>query len=262
MNNKKKIIKMLKDKVGCYPFLAEPFHCDCSKRLMMGHLGNHLLNAADFHSSERGFGMAFLNGINKTWVLSRLAIEMEEMPPMYAKFNVETWVESAMRFFTNRNFKVVDSDNGKVYGYGRSVWAMIDTETRQPADLLGINKGTLLDYVEKGKECPIAKSSRVNVGAEAPMVGSFLVKYTDIDINGHLNSVKYIEHVLDLFDLDWHNSHPVRRLEIAYVAEAHCGDTVKVYREKAEEDTWHFRLCREGQDGQDEVEICRTLVKF
>ena len=65
------------DKVGRYGFLAEPFHCDFSGRLFMGHLGNHLLNAADYHSHDRGFGMSYLNTINKTWVLSRLAVEME-----------------------------------------------------------------------------------------------------------------------------------------------------------------------------------------
>ena len=44
------------DKIGRYEFLAEPFHCDYSGRLFMGHLGNHMLNAADFHSTARGFG--------------------------------------------------------------------------------------------------------------------------------------------------------------------------------------------------------------
>lgn len=46
----------LKSKVGVYDFLVEPFHCDFSHRLFMGHLGNNLLNAADFHSNERGYG--------------------------------------------------------------------------------------------------------------------------------------------------------------------------------------------------------------
>ena len=106
--------------------MAEPFHCDFAGRLFMGHMGNHMLNAADFHSSARGFGMKYLMTINRSWVLSRLAIEMEEMPVQYTKFNVETWVESAMRYFTSRNFAVTGKD-GKVYGYGRSIWAMIDT---------------------------------------------------------------------------------------------------------------------------------------
>ena len=98
--------EQLLSKVGRYEFLAEPFHCDFSNRLFMGHVGNHMLNAADFHSNDRGYGMNYLNPIHKTWVLSRLAIEMTDMPMAYSKFFVETWVESAMKFFTSRNFSV------------------------------------------------------------------------------------------------------------------------------------------------------------
>ena len=46
--------------VGRYVFQAEPFHCDCSYRLFLAHLGNQLLNAADFHSNERGYGVRVL----------------------------------------------------------------------------------------------------------------------------------------------------------------------------------------------------------
>ena len=145
------------EKVGRYLFMAEPFHCDFSHRLFMGHLGNHLLNAADFHSTDRDFGMTYLNPIHKTWVLSRLAVEMDEMPMQYTKFNVETWVESAMKYFTNRNFRVVGED-GKVYGYGRSVWAMIDTQTRQPQDILEIHDGEIVNWIETEKECPIERA--------------------------------------------------------------------------------------------------------
>jgi acyl-ACP thioesterase len=250
------------DKVGRYGFLAEPFHCDFSGRLFMGHLGNHLLNAADYHSHDRGFGMSYLNTINKTWVLSRLAVEMEEMPRMYAHFDVETWVESAMRFFTKRNFKVIDQQTGKVYGYGRSIWAMIDTQTRQPANLLDVNDGALLGYVEKEKECPIGNSSRVSCSEEGELVAELQTHYNDIDINGHVNSVKYIEHVLDLFPLEWYASHRLHRFEIAYVAEAHAGDTLRFYRETADGLTFVVRIARKGDDRQEEVEICRSLVKF
>ena len=97
------------DKVGRYEFLAEPFHCDFSGHLFMGHLGNHMLNAADFHSTDRGFGMKRLMAMQRSWVLSRLAIEMTGMPRQYTRFSVETWVESAMRYFTSRNFAIVES---------------------------------------------------------------------------------------------------------------------------------------------------------
>lgn len=243
-------------KVGRYEFLAEPFHCDFSNRLFMGHLGNHMLNAADFHSNDRGFGMHYLNTINKTWVLSRLAIEMKEMPPMYTKFYIETWVESAMRFFTNRNFAVVGYD-ATVYGYGRSVWAMIDTETRQPADLFAINDGAINDYIEKEKPCPIEKGGRVKMSDNAELVHSIKTFYNDVDINGHINSIKYIEHVLDLWPIEWYREHTIKRLEIAYVAEAHGGDTLSFYREQDAEGNFLVRIVR-----TDGTECCRCKMEF
>ena len=244
------------DKTGKYEFMAEPFHCDFSGRLFMGHLGNHMLNAADFHSTDRGFGMQYLLTIKRSWVLSRLAIEMEEMPKMYTKFNVETWVESAMRYFTSRNFRVVDND-GKVYGYGRSIWAMIDTTTRQPTDIFSIDDGAINDWIEKDKPCPIDKGGRVRISDQAEFIREIDTYYNDVDINGHINSVKYIEHVLDLWDLDWYREHAIKRFEIAYVAEAHAGDRLSFYKEQTGEQEYCVRICRDG-----DVETCRSKVTF
>lgn len=250
------------DKTGRYGFVAEPFHCDFSGRLFMGHMGNHLLNAADYHSHDRGFGMAYLNTINKTWVLSRLAVEMERMPAMYAHFDVETWVESAMRFFTNRNFKVIDSQSGEVYGYGRSVWAMIDTQTRQPVNLLEVNGGSIANYVERTKTCPIAKGSRVNCTDAGELVAEIKTRYNDIDINGHVNSVKYIEHVLDTFPVEWYQTHRLQRFEVAYVAEAHAGDTLRFYRESPDGLSFFLRVVKSDDTASGEMEICRSMARF
>ena len=249
-------------KVDRYVFMAEPFHCDFQKRLFMGHLGNHMLNAADFHANARGFGMDYLNSIHRTWVLSRLAIEMQQMPRAYTRFYVQTWVEKAMRFFTHRNFKVYDADNGTVYGYGRSVWAMIDTDTRQPADLLSVNDGALVSYIETDEPCPIDSHSRVKMGDGAELMATRRAMYNDIDVNGHVNSVKYIEHVLDLFPLEWYAKHPLRRLEIAYVAEGHPDDLLCYYREQTSHTEYMVRITGKKEPDGDEQELCRCRVCF
>lgn len=249
------------DKVGKYLFLAEPFHCDFSHRLFMSHLGNHLLNAADFHSSERNFGMTYLNPIHKTWVLSRLAVEMVEMPLQYTEFFVETWVESALKYFTNRNFRVVGGD-GHVFGYGCSVWAMIDTDTRQPQDIFAIHDGEITSWIEPSKNCPIEKSSRVKMTSEAEYIHSINTCYSDVDVNGHVNSVKYIEHVLDLFDMDWHRTHRVKRFEIAYVAESHGGDKLSFYREQTGDNEFCVRIVKSSDIDSRDIEVCRSKVNF
>ena len=81
---------------------------------------------------------------------------MDEMPSQYTRFNVETWVESAMRYFTSRNFRVVSGD--KVYGYGRSIWAMIDTESRQPTDIYDIDNGAIDNWIVRTRNVPSIKA--------------------------------------------------------------------------------------------------------
>ena len=164
-------------KVARYEMCAEPFHCDFTHKLQMGHLGNNMLNAADFHSTEREFGMRYLNTLNKTWVLSRLCIEMDVMPEQYSDFIIETWVESAMRYFTKRNFRVEDKKTGKSLGFGRSIWALIDLSSRQPTDILSVNNGDIMKWIEEGKECPIDNPGRVKVSTDGRLVRNIQTCY-------------------------------------------------------------------------------------
>jgi len=242
------------DKIGRYNFVAEPFHVDFTGRLTMGVLGNHLLNCAGFHSTDRGFGIAALNEDNYTWVLSRLAIELDEMPFQYEKFTVWTWVENVYRLFTDRNFAILDKD-GKKIGYARSIWAMINLKTRKPADLLVLHGGSITDYV-CNEPCPIEKPSRIKVVAAEPIARQ-KAKYSDIDINGHVNSIRYIEHILDLFPIAFYREKCIRRFEIAYVAESYYGDELTFFNEEAGNGVYNIEVKK-----NDSEVVCRSKVIF
>ena len=242
------------NKIGTYRFVAEPFHVDFNGRLTMGVLGNHLLNCAGFHATDRGFGIASLNEDNYTWVLSRLAIELDEMPYQYEDFTVQTWVENVYRLFTDRNFAILNKD-GKKIGYARSVWAMINLNTRKPADLLALHGGSIADYVTDAP-CPIEKPSRIKVTTQEPSA-TLTAKYSDIDINGHVNSIRYIEHILDLFPIELYKTKQIRRFEMAYVAESYYGDELSFYQERAEGDEYHVEVKKHGSEV-----VCRAKVKF
>lgn len=236
---------MMEDKIGTYRFVAEPFHCDFSGKLTMSVLGNHLLNCAGFHAADRGFGIATLNENHYTWVLSRLAVELDDMPRQYENFSVQTWVENVYRLFTDRNFALLDKD-GKPMGYARSVWAMISLETRKPADLLTLHAGSITEYV-CNKECPIDKPSRIKVTEQQP-IAEYQTKYSDIDINGHVNSIKYIEHILDLFPLPLFKEKRLKRFEMAYVAESYYGDRLSFYQEEVSENEYDIEVKKNGTD--------------
>ena len=242
------------DKIGIYSFVAEPFHVDFTGHLTIGVLGNQLLNAAGFHSHDRGFGIDRLNQEQHTWVLSRLALEMTDLPMQYEPYTIETWVENVYRLFTDRNFAVLNKD-GKPVAYGRSVWAMINTETRKPVDLMAIHNGDIAGYI-CDKECPIEKPSRIKVSSQEP-VAVLPVKYSDMDINGHVNSIRYIEHILDLFPLDTFKEKRVKRFEMAYVAETMAMDTMAYYIDKVDDNNFDVEV----RKNQAEV-VCRSKVIF
>lgn len=242
-----------KDRFDLY---VEPFHVDFTGRLFPGVLGNHLLNAAGRHSQRRGWGIGTLNETKRTWVLSRLCIEMLEMPRQHERICVETWVEGVMKLFTNRNFAIRRPD-GTPLGYARSVWAMIDMDTRRPCDLLTLYDGDILRYVVDPADnfCPIESHGRFRF-REPALVRTLDTRYSDVDVNGHINSIKYIEHILDLFaqpELE----RGIRRLEVAYKAEAYLGDRLHFHLQPAEGGAADVEVRKNG----DEV-VCQARVRF
>ena len=139
---------------------------------------------------------------------------------------------------------------------------MIDTETRQPTDIYSIDNGAINDWIVDDKPCPIEKGGRVKMSGNDELVRTIDVNYNDIDINGHVNSVKYIEHVLDLWDIAWYREHRLKRFEIAYVAEAHQGDKLDCYREQTAENEYCIRLVKTGPSDEKPVEVCRCKAVF
>ena len=241
-------------KIGSYELIAEPFHVDFNGELTLGVLGNHLLNCASFHSASRGFGIATLNEDDYTWVLSRLAIEVNKMPKEYEKFTIQTWVEDVYKLFTDRNFLILDK-NGEEIGYARSIWAMINMKNRQPANLFEIHGEEMKKYI-LNKSVPIDKPSRIKVLANQP-IGSHTAKYCDIDINGHVNSMKYIEHLLNLFPKSLYESKRIHRFEMAYVTESYYGDTLSFFLDDLGNDHYNIEIKKGNQET-----VCRSKITF
>lgn len=243
-------------KIDRFNFVCEPFHSDFTGHLTLSILGNHLLNCAGQHASRRGFGIARLNNEDHTWVLSRMVIEFDELPRQYESFSIDTWVESVYRLFTDRNFAIRNAE-GKVIGYARTVWAMIGMQSRRPVELTSLYGGAIPLYTCTEEPCPIEKPGRLKVTSQEASL-AFTAHYSDIDINGHVNSMRYIEHVMDLFSLDYLRQYRLRRFEIAYVAESYCGDTVEIFAEKDENEIWQTEL-RNAVTG---IPLCRCKLTF
>ncbi|MCM1504900.1 MAG: thioesterase [Muribaculum sp.] len=194
-------------------------------------IANRLIEIATMHANQLGVGYERLLEDGTAWVLSRLSIEMLRWPEVNKPYSLRTWVEGYNRHFSERDFEITDSE-GRVLGYARSVWMTINIRTRQGGQLNGLEK---LGEVVSDRPCPIAKCPKLTaVDPSVAKVNEYTFRYTDCDFNRHVNTVRYIELLLDQWDLQFHDTHRMHRLDIAFMHESHFGEHVNVAVEPKE----------------------------
>lgn len=241
------------EKVGRYEFTIDAYLSDFRGKATLPMIGGFMLQVATKHAEERGFGYSHMTNLNRVWVLSRMAIEIFEYPKNETTFVVKTWVASVNRLLTERYFAFED-ETGKEIGFAKSLWACIDLETRKPTNVLDLEG--LSDYIDP-KECSIDGLAKIPILKEdGKHVGGFTVKYSDVDINKHLNSMKYIEHFVDVFDIDMFREKEIRRIELSYMAEGQYGERIEIAQREEQESVYILQM------NSSEKVICSSRVKW
>jgi acyl-ACP thioesterase len=234
-----------------YPFAIQPQDVDFTHRATMMTIANVLLSTANYNANDNEFGLSHLNEMNCTWALIRFAVEMDEFPHQYDDITVETWVEKVEQLLTTRNF-LIRNREGKILGRASSHWVMIDLETRRMKDLnalAGIRE--YADDVSVLNEQP-AKLPHV----EGDLVDSFKVKYSAIDVNGHVNSVCYIEWICNCFSLNDFRTKIIKRFDINYLTEIFFDDSIAISLKETQPDVFHVEIGKNGKS------VCRAQVVF
>ncbi len=189
--------------------------CNPQQEMPMSLLVSKIIDIATLHANAWGVGYDRLVRDNQGWVLTRLTVEMRRMPRVNEHYSLSTWIEEYNRHFSVRHMEIAD-EQGTVLGYASTIWCVIDFTTRVSVDI------TKLEYISRNalptKQCPIAPQRRMtNITPTRTATHEFT--YTDCDINSHVNTVRYVELLLNQFDLDFHRGFFAHRLEMSFVKE-------------------------------------------
>lgn len=148
-------------------------------------------------------------------------------------------MEDVCRLFIDHSSAILDKD-GKKAGYTRSIWTMINLNAHEPADLLTLHGGSIVDYV-CNESCPIEKPSCIEMTAGKPSA-KLTAKCGNIDTSGYTNSIRYIGHILGLFLIQLYVRKQIQRFEMAYMAESCYGDELFFSEEEVNEDEYHVEI--------------------
>lgn len=201
-------------KIDRFPFMAETFLVDGKGRLRPTTLCNYMLSCAGRHAEARGFGATDTLG----WVLARMALHIEKIPMWRDRFYVETWVRNLYHGFTDRCIRVVDEAGNEVASL-LATFALMNLKTRSSVDLNGDIGLRLAECMEPAEQLAIRRIPSINRLPIEEVSFKRRPHYSDIDINGHMNSVRYLDHILDHFPIDYINSHNLTDFIVAYMNE-------------------------------------------
>lgn len=228
-------------KIDRFPFMAETFLVDKQGRLRPTTLCNYMLSCAGRHAEARGFGATDSLG----WVLARMALHIERIPQWRERFYIETWVRNLYHGFTDRCIRVVD-EAGKEVVSMLTTFALLDLKTRSSVDLNGDIGIRLNECIEPEKELAIRRIPSVNRIPVEEVTFRHTPRYSDVDINGHMNSIRYLDHILDNMPLDYMNSHNLADFVVAYMKEGDATEELAYGIKELEENHFLVQVTKEN----------------
>lgn len=152
---------------------------------------------AAYHAEMGGISFADMQVFHQAWVLSRMRIEINEMPKWRDEITVKTWIISLENSRSVRALEVYSGDK-KIIGC-ETFWAVINTKIRRPETL-----ALPFQHFELFPDnfSTIERIKKISRSAEILQNNKRKIALSDLDIVNHVNNIKYLEWCLDLVAVD------------------------------------------------------------
>lgn len=182
----------------------------------------------------------------KSFVLSRVHVEILQQLRQYDRISVQTWPSNDRGVTFTRSYRIIR--DGEVVALGSSAWALLDLKNK------GFIRcdGELLNnyyHADKLEGLPL-RFPMPRVAFEYK--GTRKVYYNDTDINLHMNNTNYPDVLTDF--LDDTRDRELRSMIIGYASEAKLGSEMNIYTHTEETDDGSINYVRSLIDGNVNIE--------
>lgn len=176
------------------------------------------------------------------WVIIRHRVQVTRLPRKGETVRLETWPMPTTRVAYPRSVVAYDERGGELFR-SISLWVLMDPETR--AMVLPDKSGVLVKGILRGNELPSPRSlAPASLGAQVERT----VRFTDLDVNGHMNNARYLDWLADLLPGSFHQEHTIQDMTLGYMAEALEDD--RLLQQWQMDENGHLRLEITRPDGE------------
>jgi medium-chain acyl-[acyl-carrier-protein] hydrolase len=198
--------------------------CTPNGYLKYTDLCNLLQLTAAAHSEVGGISFTDMQEFNQAWVLSRMRVEISDLPKWRDVVTVKTWINSLENSRSVRALEMYV--NGKKIVGSETFWAVFNTKIRRPEPLALPYQHFELYPEDKATELGFSK---INLTHEKEAIFERTVFLSDLDIVNHANNVKYLEWCLDLVDEKKVLNQQIKSFEMNFLKELSLKDSVLIH---------------------------------
>lgn len=159
------------------------------------------------------------------WVAVQTWTTIARLPEVNEHIEVETWIRSATRVISRRNFRVTDA-KGHLVALTSMDWAVLDQTTRKPRRLEFWNKD--LDFICDEQANPM-EGQRLRQPPELALAYQKTVRCSDIDVNNHANNTRYTDWILDCFGLEYLTKKEIAHINLCFKKECVMDDRLNIF---------------------------------
>lgn len=201
---------------------------DSSRLLTHCALLNILQETAWKHSSSADYDDIRLKKESSTWVLLQYHIKIIEMPKLWETITVKTWCPKQKKMHSTRSFSI--ECDGVECIQVNSLWVFFDIEKRIPKKIT--------DEIASCYQCtkpPVFPEPRFFKVDGTPddkhrrSAREYTVMRSDMDTNGHVNNVRYLEWILNDIPDEIYDNNTLSELKIVYRKECKRGDALSLH---------------------------------
>ncbi|MBK0368605.1 acyl-[acyl-carrier-protein] thioesterase [Flavobacterium agrisoli] len=216
--------------------------CTPSGFLKYTDLCNLLQLTAAAHSEVGGISFNDMQAFNQAWVLSRMRVEISELPKSGDIVTIKTWINNLENSRSTRALEMYVNKK-KMVGC-ETFWAVFNTKIRRPEALALPFEHFKLFPDKKATEVSLSK---IVVPTESELIAKKQVFISDLDIVNHVNNVKYLEWCLDYVEPKLILNHSLESFEMNFMKELSLEDEISINEFKTNKESF-FSIQKEEKN--------------
>ncbi|RZI48164.1 acyl-ACP thioesterase domain-containing protein [Lactococcus kimchii] len=181
------------------------------------------------------------------WAVIEYELKINRLPRFNEKLTIETEATSYNKFFCYRKFSFFAEDGALLLTIN-STWVLMNQESRKIERVLD-------DIVAPYASEKIAKILRPHKFAKSdefvePQEMAYPVRFSDLDMNGHVNNAKYYDWAADMVAFDFRKDWQPAQIFIKYNHEVLYGEEIRALL------SWQGQISHHNfNDGGTQIEI-------